>query len=192
VLDLWRISTLRTVFIVGAVINAAQNLFQFYFPIYGHSLGLSASAIGVILGVVAGANFAIRSVMPFLLGKRSEGQILTYAVFITAFAYALLPWVGNPYALGAIAFLMGIGTGCANPLSMSLLYLLTPQGRVAEALGLLKTIYNFSHVVIPLLFSSVGAAFGFAPVFLSNATMLFAAGALIRMLRLPIGPPGDK
>ena len=192
VIELWRIAPLRTVFITGAVINAGQNLFQFYFPIYGHALGISASAIGLILGLVAAASFLIRSVIPWLMRKRTEAQILTYAIFTTAFAFVLLPFVANPYALAAIAFLLGLGAGCANPLSMSLLYLLTPPGRVAESLGLLKTVYNFSHVVIPLVFGSVGATFGFSTVFLSNATMLFAGGLLIRKPHFPTANPGPK
>ena len=192
VLELWRIPTLRTVFITGAVINSAQNLFQFYFPIYGHALGISASAIGTILGVVSAAAFVIRSLVPFLMKKRTEAEILTYAVFVAAFAFVLLPFVANPYALAAIAFLLGLGVGCANPLSMSLVYVLTPPGRVAESLGLLKTVYNVSHVVIPLVFGSVGAAFGFSTVFLSNAAMLVAGGYLMRNIRLPAADPRPK
>ena len=192
VLELWRMPSLRTVFITGAVINAAQNLFQFYFPIYGHSLGISASALGLILGLVAAASFLIRSLMLMLLNKRTEGQILTYAVLVAAFVFVALPLASNPYALGAIAFLLGLATGCASPMSMSLLYVLTPQGRGAESLGLLKTVYNFSHVVIPLVFGSMGAAFGFAPVFLSNAGMLFASSLLMHKVRLPSAASAKK
>jgi MFS family permease len=185
VLELWRIPGLRTIFIAGAVIHSAQNLFSFYFPIYGHSLNLSASAIGTILGLVAGAAFVIRSAIPILLRRWTEAEMLASAVFIAAGAFVILPFVANPYALAAIAFLLGLGVGCANPLSMSLIYLLTPQGRVAESLGLLRTAYNLAQWVVPVVFSGVGAAFGFSTVFLSNAVMLFAGGLLMRKTRLP-------
>ncbi|MBI4192575.1 MAG: MFS transporter [Betaproteobacteria bacterium] len=186
VIELWRMPNLRTVFITGTVIHSAQHLFQFYFPIYGHSLGISASAIGSILGVLAAAAFVIRSTIPFLMKRRTEAEILTYAVFSAAFAFVLFPFVANPYALAAIAFLLGLAVGCSNPLSMSLLYVLTPPSRVAESVGLLHTAYNFTHLVIPVVFGSVGAAFGFSTVFLSNAAMLVAGGLLIRKTRLPI------
>ena len=186
VLEIWGIPDLRTIFITSAVIHSGQNLFQFYFPIYGHSLGISASAIGTILGVVAAAAFVIRSVIPYLLRWRSEVQILIYSVFVAAGAFLLLPFVTNPYALAAIAFLLGLGVGCANPLSMSLMYVLTPSGRVAESLGLLKTVYNVVHLVVPIVFGSVGAAFGFSAVFLSNSAMLVAGGVLMRKSRLSI------
>src|SRR5512133_1539304 len=44
--DLWRIPRLRDTFIASGFISAGWDLFQFYFPVYGHSVGLSASAIG--------------------------------------------------------------------------------------------------------------------------------------------------
>ncbi len=185
VLELWRMPGLRTIFIISAVIHSAQNLFSFYFPIYGHSLGLSASAIGTIIGVVAGAAFVIRSVIPLLMKKWTEAGILTTAVFVSAVTFVLLPFVANPYALAAIAFLLGLGVGCANPLSMSLIYVLTPPGRVAESLGLLRTAYNLVQWVVPVVFSGVGAAFGFSTVFLSSAAMLFGSGFLMRKTSLP-------
>ena len=60
-LDLWRIPVLRNTFIASGIISSAWDLFQFYLPVYGHSIGLSASAIGTVLGVFALATFVIRA-----------------------------------------------------------------------------------------------------------------------------------
>jgi hypothetical protein len=40
------------------------------------------------------------------------------------------------------------------------------------------TLDNFTHIVMPLFFGSLGTAFGVAPVFVVNAFML-AGGGLI-------------
>jgi hypothetical protein len=40
------------------------------------------------------------------------------------------------------------------------------------------------HLLIPLLFGSLGTAFGYAPVFLSNSAMLLAGGGLMRRARI--------
>jgi MFS family permease len=137
VLELWRIPSVRMTIIVAGVVGSAQDLFQFYLPIYGHSIGLSASAIGTILGMVFVAAFVIRGMLPFLVKKLTEATILTSAIFIAAAAFTLLPFFVNPYALAAIAFLLGLGVGCAQPMTMSLLYLMTPAGRIAESFCLL-------------------------------------------------------
>jgi predicted MFS family arabinose efflux permease len=189
VLDLWRIPSLRITIIAAGIVGSAQDLFQFYMPIYGHAIDLSASAIGTILGVSSAAAFVIRALLPFLAKKLTEAQILTSAIFIAAFAFILIPLFVNPYALGAIAFLLGLGVGCAMPMTMSLLYALAPPNRLAEAFGLHKTVRNATHLVVPIVFGSVGAAFGFGTVFLSNSALLAAGGLLLRKVGMPRARP---
>jgi MFS-type transporter involved in bile tolerance (Atg22 family) len=109
-------------------------------------------------------------------------------------AFLLFPFFVNAYALGAIAFLLGLGVGCAMPMTMSLLYALAPANRLAEAFGLHKTVRNATHLVVPLVFGSVGAAFGFAAVFLSNSALLATGGLLLRKVGMPKskGAIGDR
>lgn len=183
--DLWRIPVLRNTFIASGIISSAWDLFQFYLPVYGYSIGLSASAIGTVLGVFALATFVIRIAVPRLITMSHEAAILTYAIFVAAVAFVLFPFFRNAYALAAIAFLLGLGCGCGQPLSMSLIYALSPQGRVAESTGLRVTVNNFAHLVIPLVFGSVGTVFGFFPVFVSNSAMLVAGGFLMRRNNAP-------
>jgi predicted MFS family arabinose efflux permease len=180
VLELWRIPSLRMAVIAAGIVGSAQDLCQFYMPIYGTAINLSASAIGTILGIVAFAAFVIRAILPFLAKKLTESQILGWAIFASAAAFALFPFFVNPYALGAIAFLLGLGVGCAMPMTMSLLYIWSPPNRIAEAFGLQKTVRNISHLAVPIVFGSVGAAFGNSAVFFSNTVMLAVSGLLLR------------
>jgi predicted MFS family arabinose efflux permease len=185
VLDLWRMRPVRISIIAAGVVGSAQDLFQFYLPIYGRSIGLSASAIGMILGMMAVAAFVIRGILPVLVKKLKEARILICAMFIAAVAFTLLPFFVSPYALAAIAFLLGLGVGCAQPMTMSLLYVLTPAGRIAESFGLQKTVRNTTHLAVPIVFGSVGAAFGVTTVFLSNTAVLVASGLLLRKAGIP-------
>ena len=183
VMELWRAPRLRNTFIASGFISAGWDLFNFYLPVYGHGIGLSASAIGIILGAFALATFIIRAVLPWLLQHSSEAQILMYAIFSAAITFMLFPLFQNPYALCAVAFLLGLGVGCGQPMSMSLIYALAPEGRASEAAGMRVTVNNFTHFVIPLIFGSLGTAFGFAPVWLSNAALLGVGGWLVRRAR---------
>ena len=186
VMDLWRIPALRSTFIAGGIIGSAQDLFQFYLPVYGHAVGLSASAIGMVLGMVALAAFVIRAMLPFLVKKLSEATVLIAAIFVAALAYALLPFFTNAIPLAMIAFVLGLGVGSAQPMLMSLIYVMAPAGRTAEAIGLYKTLRSVTHVVIPVFFGSVGTAFGFKTVFLSNAAILTFGGWLQNSSRATI------
>lgn len=185
-LDLWRNGALRNTFIASGIISSAWDLFLFYFPVYGHSVGLSASVIGAVLGVFALATFTIRLVLPALAKRYSEAQVLTGGIFVAAFAFVLFPFFESAYALGASAFLLGLGVGCGQPMSMSLIYALAPPGRQAEAAGLRVTANNLTHLVIPLFFGSLGTAFGYMPVFLCNSAMLVAGGVMMRRAKIAV------
>jgi len=185
-LDLWRIGGLRRTFIASGIISSAWDLFQFYFPIYGHSINLSASAIGAVLGVFALATFIIRVLLRPITRRYTEAQILTGGIFVAAGAFVLFPFFTNAYVLAAIAFVLGLGVGCGQPMSMSLIYALAPPGRAAECAGLRVTVNNFMHLIIPLVFGSLGTAFGYTLVFVSNSALLVGGGALMR--RAPVSP----
>jgi len=75
-------------------------------------------------------------------------------------------------------------------MSMSLIYALAPQGRAAECAGLRVTVNNLMHLFIPLLFGSLGTAFGYTLVFTTNSAMLVAGGVLMRRAR--ISPKGQE
>lgn len=179
-LDLWRIRELRYAFIASGIISGAWDLFQFYFPVYGHSIGLSASAIGAVLGAFALATFVIRLALPRLVKRLNEARIMAHAIFVAAFAFALFPFFSSFWPLAACAFLLGLGVGCGQPMSMSLIYSTSPAGRASESAGVRVMVNNAMHLVIPLVFGSIGTAFGYMPVFLANSALLTAGGSLMR------------
>ena len=172
--DLLRNPRLRDAIIASGLISVAWDLYLFYFPIYGHSIDLSASAIGVIISTFAAAVFAIRLVLPRLTRRWSEFQILLYAIGFAGAVFVLFPLCRDPYLLAVASFLLGLGCGVGQPMSMSLIYGLSPPGRASEGAGLRVTFNHFTHLVVPLAFGGIGTAFGFGPVFLSCSAVLIS------------------
>ena len=176
VLDLLHVPVLRRALIISGALSAAGDLYGFYMPIYGHDIGLSASAIGTIMAACAGASFVIRLYLSATPKQGAEMRMLNLALFVAGTAYFLFPLFQNPWALAAISFLLGLGVGADQPLSLSLIYALVPQGRAGEAVGVRLTVHYCAHVAIPLAFGGIGSAFGVAPVFIVNALMLLTGG----------------
>lgn len=175
-LELLRDAELRRVFLVTGILASAWDLFVFVMPIYGTSIGLSASTIGLILGAFAFATFLIRIFLPWISRHMREWTMITTAMGIACFAYALFPMGDTVPLLAATAFLLGVGLGATQPSIMSLLYAKAPAGRAAEAVGVRSVVLNASHTVLPLAFGGVGAALGMTPVFLTMAGVLAAGG----------------
>ena len=193
-LDLWRIPALKRTFFAGGVIATAWDLFNFFLPVYARSIGHSASAIGVIMATFASATFVVRLVAAKLATRYGEGPVLAGAIFTTGIAYALLPFFTGGLSLAIIAFVLGLGCGCAQPLSMTLIYNLSPKGRAGEGTGIRVMINQLTHVTIPLAFGALASVTGYIPVFLGCAAMLFGGGEFYRRSPkndpVPPPPPG--
>lgn len=173
-MDLLRDLDMRRVLIAGAVVMTGIDLFQLYIPLYGHQIGLSASAIGVVLGAAAAATFASRAVLPLLVRRYGEEKTLLYALFLAASMFTLIPLFTSAVVLAVICFALGLGMGLGQPLTVMLCYRYSPAGRGGESLGLRIAINNAMHVVVPAVFGGVGAVLGLAPVFWASAGVLAA------------------
>ena len=167
---------LRRVFLVTGLLASAWDLFVFVMPIYGTSIGLSASTIGLILGSFATATIIVRLALPWLSRRLREWPMITATLCIACVAYALFPLVRTVPLLAAISFLLGLGLGATQPSIMSLIYATAPEGRAGEAVGVRSVVLNASHTVLPLAFGAVGAALGMSPVFWTMAAVLGAGG----------------
>jgi MFS family permease len=170
--DLLRNANLRNAIVASGLISVAWDLYLFFFPIYGHSIDLSASAIGIIISMFAAAVFVIRVALPRLARVWSEFQILLFAIGFSGAALLLFPLFRDPYMLAAASFVLGLGCGVGQPMSMSLIYSLSPAGRASEGAGLRVMFNHFTHLVVPLAFGGIGTAFGFVPVFVSCSALL--------------------
>lgn len=174
--DLLKIKPLRNTLIASGIISSAWDVYQFFMPIYGRAHGLSATAIGTVMSAFAVSIILVRALLPFVLRRAGEAQLLTYAMFVAAVAFCLFPLFQGAWALAAVSFLLGIGCGCGQPLSMTMVYNASPKGRAGEATGMRITVNQVAHFVIPLVFGGLGSVAGYAPVFLTNAGFLVAGG----------------
>jgi len=183
--ELLRNQELRAVLIVSGLISMAWDVQTFLIPIYGISVGLSASQIGLVLGAYGAATFVIRLAMPALSRRYHEWQVLLFTLVAAALAFGLMPLFDSMAPLMAVAFLLGLGLGSAQPNVMSLLHDRAPHGRVGEALGLRTTIMNSSQVTLPLVLGAFGSVVGAGAGFWLMALAL-AGGAWSAKQRLKI------
>lgn len=177
-MDLLRNAPLRRAFIIAGIIETGGELYSFYMPIYGHSIGLSASLIGIVLGTYAVAVLMTRLVMTSLVRRSSEETVLYGSLALAAAVCVLFPFVTSVYMLAAISFVLGVGLGCCGPLSMVIAYNRAPEGRSGEVMGLRQSFNKFTEVLVPLIFGTLGSAFGIGPAFWMDA-LLLGGGALM-------------
>ena len=178
-LDLLRMPVLRRLIVTSGLVVAAWDMFSFYLPVYAHSIGLSATSIGLVLGVFSFAAFITRFAMPALLKRWPAERVMLVCMLTACAAFVIFPIWRQLYVIMAIAFFMGLSLGCGQPLSMMLAFERSPTGRTGEVTGLRLTANNIARVVIPVACGALGSTFGAAPVFWLNALNLAVISALI-------------
>jgi MFS family permease len=175
-----RIANVRRAIATSSLINVGRDLYQFYFPVYAHSIGLSASTIGIVQACNFGAELTIRFFLARLLKKFKEEQLLAYSFFIGAASLVLMPFFQAVPVLIALSFMLGIGMGCGQPIITMLMYSYSPKGRTGEALGLRMSFIHLTKLVGPVAFGAIGSALGLAAMFVVNSLVMTAGGLLSR------------
>ena len=166
--------------LTGGLVQLGYDLFQFYVPIHGHAIGLSASAIGTVLSTLAIAAFIVRNFLARLAEKYPGEKLLLYVFLTGAVGFALVPFAGNAWVLGAIAFLFGLGMGIGIPLTVILMFANSTDGRSGRTLGLRLTVNNSVRMTGPWAFGALGAVVGVSGVFWVRAGVMVLGAGLAR------------
>lgn len=162
---LLRLPALRRLLIVNWLISASWDVHTFVLPILGHERGLSASAIGAILGIFATAVAGVRLLIPLLAHRLGHAQVLSAAMLCAAGVFAVYPLMHSAWSMGACAIVLGMALGSVQPMVMSALHQVTPESRHGEAIALRSMAINLSSTVMPLLFGLAGGLVGSASLF---------------------------
>lgn len=178
VLDLLRKRSLLAIFAASGACVTGWDLFSFFMPIYGTRIGLSATTIGVIISTFGIATLVVRIFIPRLTRRHGEPKVLAWAMCVGAVGFGSIPFFEHVALLMLAAFVMGLGLGCGQPLTMMITYNRSPAGRAGEANGIRQIANNVTHMVVPFLFGALGSAFGMGPVFWLNSAILVGGAYL--------------
>jgi predicted MFS family arabinose efflux permease len=111
VMDLLRHPPLRAVFIVSGLVSMGWDLFTFLVPLQGVRIGLSASAIGIVVGAFGAGSFSVRLAIPWLMRQFDEWRVLCVALGLTAVCYLAFPFCGSLATLLPLSYALGTALG---------------------------------------------------------------------------------
>jgi MFS family permease len=180
--ELLALPALRNALIANGVVMTGLDLFNLYMPIYTHGLGLSATAIGLIMGAFGAAAFITRLAIPPFTARWGEHAMITGALALAAVGFVAVPFMQYAPLLALASFLIGLGIGAGQPLTMILSFNAAPAAHAAEAIAMRLAVSYGSHVVIPTVFGVIGTALGVTPIFWTCA-MLLGSGSLVTRRR---------
>ncbi|MFZ2990163.1 MFS transporter, partial [Ideonella sp.] len=181
-LDLLRHRPLQALLLVNLALSSCWDAHSFAVPVLGHARGMSASAIGLVLGAFAAAATVVRLLISRWAERLDERLALQSAMALASLVcavYVLLPGLGGMVA-GSLA--LGLALGSVQPMVLSMLHQVTPPDRQGQALGVRMLATNAATVVMPLLFGFLAAAtVAAAPMWLMGLLVLLAQAAAWRI-----------
>ncbi len=164
--DLWRERPFRRLLVLNWFSAASIDAHTLIVPVLGHELGLSASAIGAVLGCFAIATAAVRLLMPLWAADVREWKLIAVALGLAALFYALYRFAVTPVAMAFCAAGLGGSVGCVQPMVLSLLHHVTPEHRHGEALAMRHLVINASTAAMPVVFGAASGLAGVGALFL--------------------------
>ncbi|MDR2614237.1 MAG: MFS transporter [Candidatus Accumulibacter sp.] len=170
--DLLGESRMRLLLLVNWLLSSCWDVHTFVLPILGHEREISASVIGIILGLFAVAATVVRLFLPVIVARVKEWAVITAAMVTTACLFGVYPLMQSSWSMAVCSILLGFSLGGVQPMVMSMLHQITLPHRQGEALGLRMISVNVSSILTPLVFGTVGAAIGVASVFWVVGTMV--------------------
>lgn len=174
--DLLGMPIMRKILVATLLLSGAWDVNAFMMPIFGNSIGLSATTIGLILATFAAATFVVRMALPWIQRALTPWQLLRTAMLSAGTVYLLFPMFTQVPVLVGLAFLLGLALGSCQPSLLSLLHTYAPIGRAAEALGLRMALINGGQFTLPITFGALGAVAGVGLPFWTMATGLLLGG----------------
>jgi len=177
-LDLLRLPAMRNALLTNGILMAGVDLFGLYMPVYATSLGFNATTVGLILGAYAAAAIVVRLALPYISQRWGDQRLVAAALGFSALAFVFVPFIHSALLLALVSFLLGLGLGSGQPLSMALAFNASPPGRTAEGIAMRLTVSYGAHIVIPPAFGVIGTALGLGPIFWTCAALL-AGGVYI-------------
>lgn len=172
-MDLLADAPLRAVIIASVLVSVTWEVSNLLTPLHAAACGLSPAEIGWVLGSFAAATFVVRFLMPLLMRRLGEWQLITLAFVTAGVALLGLAFCSSLPGLIVAAFVLGLGLGASLPNMMTLVYLFAPANRIGEAIGLRIMLINIGRATFPVLAGAAGAIVGAGASLVGLALLAF-------------------
>lgn len=162
---LLKIKNVRRAFLISSLVLLGKDMFTAYFPLLALEFGLSSTSIGIIVAINALAGIFVRWFMPKLIEWFGRTNVILLSIVTSGLFFILIPLSQHELWLGILSFLLGMGLGIGQPLSISTTLQSLPTERAAEGLGFRMTSNRLTQTVSPFIFGVIAQSFGMASVF---------------------------
>ncbi|MDC3415944.1 MFS transporter [Aquibacillus salsiterrae] len=179
-LQLLKMKNLRVAFLVSVIVLLGKDMYTAYFPLLAQQFGLTSSVIGFIVSINALGGIFIRFFMTHLSDKFSTRKIMVGSIFLSGVFMTLIPLFSSAILLALLSFVLGLGLGIGQPLSISTTVDALPEERVGEGLGLRLTANRLTQLSAPVVLGGVAQLATISSVFWVVGVVILFGGFRVK------------
>jgi MFS family permease len=162
------------------------NTIMIFFPIYGISIGLDESQVGMGLTVRGLASTATRFPAGLAMSKLGALRMMIFGLGASAIIVLAIPAVDVLIFLSVILGLQGISYGIYLTSANTYVTEVSPEGLEGASMGVFSTFANISGIISPFILGVVADTWGIDTTFRVSFA-LAAVGLIILSLFSKIG-----
>ncbi len=162
------------------------NTIMIFFPLYGISIGLDESQVGMGLTVRGLASTATRFPAGLAMPKLGALKMMIFGLGTSAIMVLAIPTMDTLVFLSVILGLQGISYGIYLTSANTYVTEVSPEGLEGASMGIFSTFANISGIISPIILGAVAESWGINTTFRVSFA-LAAVGLLILSLFSKIG-----
>ena len=169
------------VFMVTLFQTMGQYMSHALVPKYADSLGATASIIGLISGLYAGAALAFRPITSPAYDIFNKKNILAVALSITTLSFVVF-FLSDGLPLIVVGrAIQGLGIGVASPIGLSIVASTLPKESYSKGVSMYSITQAFGQAIGPGIGLALVGKVGYQKTFLCSAALMFVAVCLTRL-----------
>ena len=175
---LWLVVTSPPVLLTSAMEASmwlGYGAFLAFFPIYGHSIGLSITTITLILGVLLVTSFIWKPIGGWVSDRIGRKPMISLGLTLGAVALPAIMSSRNAVVLGLLSFLLGLSVATVTPSTNAFVADLVKSRSLGAAMGVFGTIWDSGEAMGPILAGALLGATTYSLSFMVIAVMMFGA-----------------
>jgi MFS family permease len=170
----------------SVAVLSATDIFTAYLPVVGDKHDIGPSTVGALLALRAAASLASRIGIGMLVRRVGRARLMAAAAVGAAAAFTALTFTSNVVVLAALALVVGVGLGFAQPLSMTIVVQLVPEHARASALAVRLTGNRLGQVAAPAAAGLLAGSAGGSSVFWLTSGLLATSALAVAKRPQPI------
>jgi MFS family permease len=175
---------------LSTMVFIAATLIQPFFSLYVNDLGTTTFELGLIVSLLSYATLLTRLPLGLVTTQFGSWWVIPLALFGQSSSYFLYGLVTNPVSLYPIRIFNAIALAALHPTLMSLVSIVSPEGRKGEGVGIYLTSVGLGQMFGPLLCSLLLSYFDYRTIFTISSIIPVIALVLYLVL-LRVGALGS-